>query len=127
MSQNNGVVLFVDDEAFLTEIGREMLEDFGHRVDVATHPKEALELVKNDSGRYALAIVDYTMPDMNGIELVEQIHAVRPGLPAILCSGTRLLEEINVGNGIQKVMIKPYNMEDLADIVARILGGQGNA
>ena len=127
MTQDKGVILFVDDESFLTEVGKEMLEDFGYQVDVATHPREALELVEKAPERYALAIVDYTMPDMNGIELVTQIHTLTPGLPAVLCSGAQIPEDVESGNMIHKVLIKPYNLEALVDIVAGILSGPQDA
>ena len=63
------------------------------------------------------------MPGMNGLELAKQIHALRPALPVVLCSGYANLasRENFEAAGIRFLVEKPYNVEELAQMVARAL------
>lgn len=121
--EGSETILFVDDEDYLAEVGREMLEDFGYEVDTETNPVNALALFKKAPDRYHLLISDYTMPGMKGDELVRQIHAVAPGLPVILCSGTQLDGGLISNCRISKVLLKPFDMEDLLTAVREVLDG----
>ena len=114
-------ILFVDDEDYLAEVGKEMLEDYGYTVDIETDPVKALSMFRQNPERYNLLISDYTMPGMNGRQLMEEVRSSRPGLPVILCSGTRLDTE---GNGAFKVLLKPFDMELLLSMVRDVLDAE---
>ena len=60
-------VLVVDDEAQIVEVLRDSLETDGYAVDAATTGEEALRLVR--ANLYDAAIIDFVLPDMNGIVL----------------------------------------------------------
>ena len=117
----NETILFVDDEDYLAEVGREMLEDYGYTVDAATDPVAALALFTQNPERYDLLISDYTMPGMKGNELVQKIQKIRSGLPVILCSGTRLETDELEGCRISELLLKPFDMDDLLATVRQVL------
>lgn len=124
-SQGHETILFVDDELYLAEVGREMLEDYGYVVDTMTRPHEALERFENDPDRYDLLITDYTMPKMTGDVLVEKIHDLRPGLPVIMCTGTDLAPEISQRIILAKTLLKPFDMDELLKAVRQVLDSWG--
>lgn len=121
MEQANETILFVDDEDYLAEVGKEMLEDYGYVVDIETDPAKAQAMFEKDPDRYDLLITDYTMPGMTGQQLAENIHALRKDLPVIICSGTRLDPGIQSGSGAFKVLMKPFDMELFLTVVRETL------
>ena len=122
----NETILFVDDEIYLAEVGREMLEDYGYHVDIMTDSGQALEWFQKNQDRYDLLITDYTMPGMKGTQLVEQIHGFRPGLPVIMCTGIELASEILKGACVSKMLMKPFDMAELVDAVREVLDKPGS-
>jgi two-component system cell cycle sensor histidine kinase/response regulator CckA len=125
INQGNETILFVDDEFYLAEVGREMLEDYGYCVDTMTSPRKALEWFEKNPDRYDLLITDYTMPELTGNELVEKIHALRPELPVIMCTGIELSSEVFKKVRISKMLMKPFDMEQLIKGVREVLEKPG--
>ena len=86
MSPTDGTetILVVDDDQMVLRLADSMLKRFGYRVITATSGKEALRLFeKSPDIEVHLALVDLVMPEMSGVELVERIHKLRPGLPVL--------------------------------------------
>ena len=80
-------ILFVDDETSLCEAYGEILKSQGFQTQTATSSRDALNhFIKNPEG-YDLVITDYTMPEMNGVELSREIHKYNRNVPVILVSG----------------------------------------
>lgn len=119
-------VLFVDDEIYLAEVGKEMLEDYGYTVDISIKPLDAMVLFEQDPDRYDLLITDYTMPEMTGDMLIEKIHGIRPDLPVIVCSGTQLPLEVTRRITISRMLMKPFDMDDLLGTVRKVLDTPGD-
>lgn len=119
--QRDETILFVDDEIYLAEVGREMLEDYGYCVDIMTSSKQAFEWFEKNQDRYNLLITDYIMPEMTGVQLVEKIHSLRPDLAVIMCSGIDLPVEIFQTVCITKILSKPFDMEKLVKTVQEVL------
>jgi CheY-like chemotaxis protein len=116
-------VLFVDDEQALVELGEKMLEHLGYEVTVRTSSIEALELFRNQPDRFDLIITDFTMPNMTGDKLAQEVMRLRPGLPVILCTGfsERISEMKAKALGIQEFVMKPFDLNDLARTIRRAL------
>jgi len=119
--QGDETILFVDDEIYLAEVGREMLEDYGYCVDIMTSSRQAFEWFEKNQDRYDLLITDYLMPGMTGVQLVEKIHSLRPDLPVLMCSGIDLPSEIFQMVCITKILSKPFDMETLVKSVQEVL------
>jgi PAS domain S-box-containing protein len=116
-------VLFIDDEQALVELGEKMLEHLGYEVTVRTSSIEALELFRNQPDRFDLIITDFTMPNMTGDKLAQEVMRLRPGLPVILCTGfsERISEMKAKALGIQEFVMKPFDLNDLARTIRRAL------
>lgn len=82
-----GHILFVDDDDAVLSMGSEIFESFGYTVATAVDGKQALELFRQDPEAFDALVSDYSMPEMNGYELISECLSLHPGLPAILCSG----------------------------------------
>lgn len=80
-------ILIVDDEKMLALHMSELVKNRGYKAYYATDSTDALNLFKDDPDRFSILITDQTMPKMTGKELIEELRAIRPELPAILCSG----------------------------------------
>jgi CheY-like chemotaxis protein len=105
------------------EIGKQMLERLGYKVDTRTSSIEALNLFTADPNRFDLVITDIVMPNMTGDKLADKIIGIRPDIPIVLCTGYS--EKFTRGQasdmGIQSFLMKPLVMQDLASTVRQAL------
>jgi CheY-like chemotaxis protein len=74
-------IFCVDDDRDTCASLADILTDLGYRVDVAYDGTSALQLV--DRNGYGLALLDYRMPGMDGLELYRRLLLLRPGLVAV--------------------------------------------
>ncbi len=116
-------ILFVDDEKALIDLGKQMLERLGYKVVSRTSSVEALEAFRSDPEKFDLVITDMTMPNMTGDKLAEEIMAIRPDTPIILCTGfSQLITEGQAKKmGIREFVMKPLVMSDLAKTIRKVL------
>jgi PAS domain S-box-containing protein len=116
-------ILLVDDEAALTQMGKQILENLGYKVVTKSSSVEALEFFRSAPDRFDLVISDVTMPHMTGIQLAKEIKHINPDIPIILCSGhsaTITGEQIKAF-GISDFIMKPIIKSELARIVRKVL------
>jgi PAS domain S-box-containing protein len=118
-------ILFVDDEEFLINVGRQMLERLGYRVTSRLSGPEALELFRAHPDRFDLVITDQTMPQITGVELSRELMAIRPNIPIVLCTGFSegLTAERAKNIGIRDFIMKPIVLRDLSQMIRRVLAG----
>lgn len=119
----NERILLVDDELAIVQIGKQMLERLGYRVEIRTSSIEALELFRVRSGEFDLVITDLTMPNMIGTDLAMELMKIRKNIPVILCTGFSELitEERALAMGIRALMAKPILKKKMAETVRRVL------
>ncbi len=129
ISRGHERILFVDDEAALAELGREMLQSLGYQAESRTDSLEALEAFRADPNRYDLVITDMTMPHLTGDRLATEIMAIRPGTPVILCTGfnEQMTEERAKALGIREFLYKPVVLEHLARKIRHVLDTGGES
>src|SRR4051794_8293214 len=75
-------ILVVDDEPFVCDAVKMMLEFDGHTVETAGNGKEALEAFKK--AKFDLVITDWKMPGMTGDELANEIKTQAPAQPVVM-------------------------------------------
>ena len=116
-------ILLVDDEDAVVETGRSILEKLGYRVEAYTNPQKALDEFRSRGGDFDLVITDMSMPHLTGEELSRQLMEIRHDIPILLCTGYS--EQFDAANadamGIQKFLIKPLEMSQLANIIRDVL------
>ena len=104
-----------------------LLEGVGHRVDIASNGRQALEKLR--AADYDVIISDLKMPDMGGQKLHEALGEIKPHLQARMIfstgdtvgSGTQSFFE-RVGN---PYLSKPFKLEEVEDLVRKLMGEGG--
>ncbi len=116
-------LLAVDDEEMIRELIAEMLSGLGYSVESMASSVEALQAFLSYPDRYDLVISDHSMPHLTGIDLAARIHAVRPDLPVIICTGfsTKMEEGEAFPPGVCAFVNKPILKSELAWSVRRAL------
>lgn len=112
-------VLVVDDDPDLREIVRIMLHMSGYDVRCARNGKEALEAV--EQAVPAVVLLDMHMPVMNGWECARELRS-RYGrsIPiVVLTAAEHARGSVREVDGVDEVLSKPFEMDDLLDVVAR--------
>ena len=119
-------ILFIDDEEAIAEIGQTMLTGLGYRVESKTSSREALAILRHDPSRFDLVVTDQTMPEMTGVELTNEILALRPDMPIIMCTGFSYMVDEDKAKtaGIKALMMKPLTKREIARTVRTVLDGE---
>ena len=109
-------VLLVDDEEMVLEVGRAILRRLGYDVITAMSGEEALERFGQEGRSIGCAVLDLTMPGMDGKTTFLQLRELRPDLPVIIASGLAVDQVAGQFEGLERVSIiqKPYQVADLA-------------
>jgi PAS domain S-box-containing protein len=116
-------ILFVDDEKSIMDLGRQVLEQLGYQVEAFSSSVKALELFKAGPDKFDLIITDMTMPKMTGAKLAQEVLAVRPDMPMILCTGfSEIINEEKAHNiGFKEYIMKPISIDQIARSIRRAL------
>ena len=122
-SQPGEHILIVDDEQMVVQNGQEVLENLGYQVTGQTCSREALEMVRRQPGKFDLVITDFIMPQMNGIELAQELSRLCPDMPIILY--TAISKAVSAENaqklGIKDYLLKPVTAGELGRAIRRVL------
>jgi CheY-like chemotaxis protein len=118
------VVLVAEDEEDNREIVRSVVEDLlGYRALLAANGSAAVEVAA--LRRPGLILMDLMMPVMDGFEAIKQIKA-NPStkdipIVAVTAMGARLDRERALGEGAAEYLVKPFDLDQLVDIIQRHL------
>ncbi|MEN8177661.1 MAG: response regulator [Pseudomonadota bacterium] len=122
-------VLVVDDNATSREILSEMLVGFGFRVDQADAGEAAIELLSqaDADAPYALVLMDWRMPEMDGIETTRAIQSNRdisqaPKVILVTAYGCDEAKEVAEDLDLTGVLTKPVIPSMLFNIITRVMG-----
>ncbi len=121
-----GRILIVDDDDGVRENLAELFQVVGYSVVTAGSAPEAMgKLAHHDVD---LLLTDYRMPGPNGVELIESARRVKPGLRAILMTafGDSFTEIESVRRGAIGYVNKPFEADEITNLVSRILGLRGD-
>lgn len=113
-------VLFVDDEPMVVRVAQEMLARFGYRVTTFRSPVDALTHFKADPSAFDAVVTDLSMPAMNGVDFAAELHATRSDVPILLTTGYAARVKAG-GNGVRRVLVKPYDIQQLSSALREVL------
>ncbi len=118
-------ILFVDDDAPVRSAFSRSLRGRGFTVDLASGIGEALAMASNNA--YAVIASDYRMPNVDGLELIEQVRELQPDATYVLVSGEcdleLALEAVN-NHAVTYVVPKPWDIEELCSVLRRSIEAQ---
>ena len=124
-AKSGGTVLVVDDEEDLLEVAAAYLAEMGHTALQAMDGASALAMLA-DHKEINLMVTDIVIPGgMNGVELVQQVHALRPEIKIIYSSGftANALAERSLTLMGCPLLHKPYQRGEFAAMIREVLEG----
>jgi len=109
-------ILVVDDEPFVCEAVKMMLNFDGHTVKTAGSGKEALTMLEQEP--FDLVITDYSMPGMKGDELAAIIKSRNSRQPVVMITAYAevLAKPLS---GVDALVSKPFLLENLREAIAK--------
>jgi CheY-like chemotaxis protein len=115
-------ILVVDDDRSVSRVVASILADRGYAVDVAADGAEALKLV--EMHQYTLAVLDYQMPGMDGVEVFRRARVKQPELLGIFLTAYTDLNTVfpAIDAGIERVLSKPPSRGELLPVVEELIG-----
>jgi CheY-like chemotaxis protein len=111
-------ILVIDDEPFVCDAVKMMLNFDGHFVETASSGKAALELF--EPGKYDLVITDYAMPNMKGDELAAAIKERSPSLPVVMITAYAEMLQAKPMKGVDVLISKPFLLENLREAIGKV-------
>lgn len=118
------LILHLDDEPAIREILAVALADKGYRVVSATNPTEALNAARLE--RPDLFISDLQLEEGDGLETIEQIRTMHPGLRVIILTGVLVDPRIaskSIARGVDTYLTKTDSLAKILAEVKRLTDG----
>ncbi|MGK7345516.1 MAG: PAS domain-containing hybrid sensor histidine kinase/response regulator [Candidatus Nitrospinota bacterium M3_3B_026] len=125
---NGGTVLVVDDEETIRSVARKMLARAGFDVITASDGAEGVRIFRERPDEIDVALLDMTMPRMDGVTALMEMRRVRRDLRVVLSSGYTERDAASrfAGKGIVSFIQKPYTsdmlLEKIGEALARRMG-----
>jgi PAS domain S-box-containing protein len=125
--RGRGTVLLVDDEEEVRSVAAKMLEKLGFRVVMASDGREGLETFRRCSDEIAAVLLDMTMPELSGTEVLRQLRGLGHETRVLLMSGyteegatSPLTDPGPIG-----FLHKPFTLAELREALQRLLKETG--
>jgi len=114
-------ILVIDDEAHVRSMMGSTLERQGYDVQLASSGYEALQIL--DQNAFDLVLADILMQDVNGIAVLDHLHAQQPQLPVVMVSAVHDISVVidAMRRGAYDYVLKPFEHEHLVNTVERAL------
>ena len=123
MTVEGRYVLVADDDEDIVALVSAVLSKAGFEVSRAADGAEALELLR--TRRFQLAVLDVSMPELDGIEVLRFVRAdpETAELPVILLSARAQENDVRSGyaEGASKYVRKPFSPRELVGVVRELL------
>jgi len=114
-------ILIVDDEEDFRELLAEIISRLGHVVHTAADGFDAISLIQEVD--FDVALVDFLMPNMNGLELMRELKQIDKDIEVIFVTGQGSIESaVNaMKEGAYDYITKPIKFEELENLLKRLL------
>jgi DNA-binding NtrC family response regulator len=122
-SKNGSLILIVDDDEFTRDSCLQVLSKAGYQVVTASDGNSGLSEVKRSCPD--LVLIDLNMPGISGLEVIDLLNKVDPGIPKVVITGNTTIdldEEIMNKRGASGYLRKSFVPNELKSIVEKTLG-----
>ncbi len=121
--RRTGTILVVDDQDFVVEVAQAFLERAGHRVITASGGRAAIECFRQHSHEIDAVLLDLTMPDASGEEVLGELQRIRPDVRVIIATGytAETATKRLASHGVAGFVRKPYEPEEIVEQIGRAL------
>jgi two-component system, NtrC family, response regulator len=112
-------ILLIEDDDGIREALQRVLAEEGHSVAVDTRGDEGLARATRE--RFNVVITDLRLPGLNGLDLVRELHALKPRLPIILITAYGTTETAIEATklGAYDYVLKPFDVPELIELVRK--------
>ncbi len=126
----NTKILIVDDSELTLKVVRDTLKNLGYdNITIAHDAKKALSYLLNSVTKYDIVICDWKMPNMSGLELLQEMKMSTElmDIPFILLTGENKKSKINeaISKGVNGYVMKPFTSNTLHERIQLVLN-RGN-
>jgi len=114
-------ILIVDDNAIMLFALVEMLTENGYSCTTVSNGSQAIDEIKKTY--YSLVILDYKLPDYNGIQILSKLKSIKPKIPVIMLtaySEIKMAVEA-VKKGAEDFITKPFDNQEMLITVQKVL------
>jgi DNA-binding NtrC family response regulator len=120
-----GKITIIDDEAGILQIMGQVCRKMGHAVTLHQTGKEGMAAIDKD--RPDLLIVDLRIPDMNGMQIIQDCRAKFPETEVVMVTGYASVETAveAMKLGAFDYLTKPFELDDLQRTVNRVMQKKG--
>lgn len=116
--------LVVDDSAFMIKNLKRMLDSFDAEViETAEDGHLAVEAVENHGDEIDFITLDITMPEMNGLDALEEILEIEPSINVLMVSAMGQKDTVKkaVMKGADHFIVKPFERDDVFEKLNGVL------
>ncbi|MDJ0726461.1 MAG: response regulator transcription factor [Prochloraceae cyanobacterium] len=108
-------ILIVEDETDLGKAVERVLQQESYLVDLFENGTQAWEHLENKLNRYTVAIFDWLIPGISGLELVKRLRSNNHTLPVLMLTAKDAMSDRVMGldAGADDYLIKPFGMGEL--------------
>ncbi|PCI02212.1 MAG: hybrid sensor histidine kinase/response regulator, partial [Zetaproteobacteria bacterium] len=119
---NHELILLVDDDKQVLEMGKDILESLNYQVVVAKDGEEAIAIFQQQRG-ISLIIIDIVMPKLGGVEAVERIRQTCPDIPVIFVTGYDKNMDLSekIKGESDPILNKPYQIAAMQRLIRQKL------
>jgi len=127
--RGDGEVLVVDDDETILTLVARMLERLGMAAVLSGDPREAVEILRGNPGRFRVVLLDLTMPHLGGEETFRLMRGIRADVPVVLMSGFTEEDAVSrfAGKGLAGFVQKPFGPTALSEALRRVLESADSA
>jgi DNA-binding NtrC family response regulator len=106
-------ILVVDDELLIRDLLYDFFSGQGWSISVAENGEKALEIMKNK--HVDLVLTDLKMPEMDGLQLTEEMKRDHPGIPVVVMTGYPSVDSAVTAlrQRVHDYVVKPFNINQL--------------
>ena len=112
------MILFLDDEIDITDIYCKLMKrKYGFEVDAYNSPIAALDAVEKSPELYDVMIVDFQMPEMDGLQFSQKIREKNKTAKIMICTGdpASISDEAASKANLFSVLKKPLRTDEMAE------------
>jgi CheY-like chemotaxis protein len=121
------LILVIDDQDYVRDVVRSLLESGGHRVVTAVGGEEGLRAFRQEPADLVLCAL--FMPNMDGLETVRQLRREFPAAKVVVMTGGSLRGDVGTRAAAEAlgagVVRKPFTLPELREAVEEALRGGG--
>lgn len=124
VKRGTGRVLIIDDEKFITDVVKGILENSGYEVTAVNDPEAGVRIYAESYKSISLVMIDLSMPGRSGIDVFRELKKINSAIKAVLISG--MLDDDTKSQaadmGFGGFLYKPFQAPELTSMLKELLG-----